>query len=415
MRRVAAALGVLAAGPVAACGQSASIDPSAVPTRGDRSPSAKIPAARLDALRLRRPAQRRRPGRHRARRAQRRRAAPAPGQAAGNGRLVGDRAARASTSRGRAHDVAVHDDDLRADAGDRSRERPDPVGVHPARHQGIRGQRADHHRHADRRPGPRGSSTRPRPTDAIHKLSVATGREVRSGGWPVSVTLDADPREDRLGAQHQRRAPWSCTTGGYIGDAPPYQGHVVMIDRASGRITAVWNSLCSDRHTLIVPRSCPASDSAIWGRAGAVDRARHRPDPRRDRQRAVQRLDRLGRQRARAEPRRQAAAAQLDADQPGAAELERHRPRAAPRRPSCRPTTAGAWPSRAARPACSTCSTSTGSTAPPADRAAGWADRSTRFRRPGGDRGVHRAGGVVARRPDRTCSSATARAPGPTC
>jgi hypothetical protein len=59
-------------------------------------------------------------------------------------------------------------------------------------------------------------------------------------------------------------------TDGYLGDAPPYQGHVVTIDRASGRITAVWNSLCSDRHTLIVPRTCPASDSAIWGRAGAV-------------------------------------------------------------------------------------------------------------------------------------------------
>ena len=57
------------------------------------------------------------------------------------------------------------------------------------------------------------------------------------------------------------------TTGGYIGDAPPYQGHVVMIDRASGRIAQVWNSLCSNRHHLIdPPRSCPASDSAIWGR-----------------------------------------------------------------------------------------------------------------------------------------------------
>jgi hypothetical protein len=44
-----------------------------------------------------------------------------------------------------------------------------------------------------------------------------------------------------------------------------------MIDRSSGRITAVWNSLCSNRHALInPPRSCSASDSAIWARAGAV-------------------------------------------------------------------------------------------------------------------------------------------------
>src|SRR5205085_7659841 len=59
--------------------------------------------------------------------------------------------------------------------------------------------------------------------------------------------------------------------GGYLGDAPQYQGHVVMIDRTSGQITAVWNSLCSNRHHLIdPPSSCPASDSAIWARAGAV-------------------------------------------------------------------------------------------------------------------------------------------------
>ncbi len=61
-----------------------------------------------------------------------------------------------------------------------------------------------------------------------------------------------------------------ATTGGYIGDAPPYQGHVAVLDPASGKVLQIWNSLCSDRHALIDPASCPASDSAIWGRAGAV-------------------------------------------------------------------------------------------------------------------------------------------------
>jgi PQQ-like domain len=107
------------------------------------------------------------------------------------------------------------------------------------------------------------------PDGRIHKLSVATGREVHSGGWPVSVTLDAT-HEKIAAALNISGNSVVVTTGGYIGDIPPYQGHVVMIDRSSGRITAVWNSLCSDRHSLIVPRSCPASDSAIWGRAGAV-------------------------------------------------------------------------------------------------------------------------------------------------
>ena len=61
-----------------------------------------------------------------------------------------------------------------------------------------------------------------------------------------------------------------ATTGGYIGDTPPYQGHVVVISAANGRLLHVWNSLCSDVGHLLVPSSCPASDSAIWGRAGAV-------------------------------------------------------------------------------------------------------------------------------------------------
>ncbi len=107
------------------------------------------------------------------------------------------------------------------------------------------------------------------PDGRIHKLSMGTGREIRSGGWPVSVTLDAT-HEKIASALNISGGSVVVTTGGYIGDAPPYQGHLVMIDRASGRITAVWNSLCSDRHALIVPRSCPASDSAIWARAGAV-------------------------------------------------------------------------------------------------------------------------------------------------
>ena len=114
------------------------------------------------------------------------------------------------------------------------------------------------------------------PDGVIHKLRVADGSEVRAGGWPASLTRDAT---------HEKIAPalnldgrWVlATTGGYIGDAPPYQGKVVAIDRDSGRIAHVLNSLCSDRRQIIVPSSCPASDSAIWGRAGAVvDTASHR-------------------------------------------------------------------------------------------------------------------------------------------
>jgi len=37
-----------------------------------------------------------------------------------------------------------------------------------------------------------------------------------------------------------------------------------------GALLHIWNSLCSNRPGLIVPASWGASDSAIWGRAGAV-------------------------------------------------------------------------------------------------------------------------------------------------
>jgi hypothetical protein len=61
-----------------------------------------------------------------------------------------------------------------------------------------------------------------------------------------------------------------ATTGGYTGDAPPYQGKVAIIDRKTGRVARVLNSLCSGRGGVIEPSSCPESGSAIWGRGGAV-------------------------------------------------------------------------------------------------------------------------------------------------
>jgi hypothetical protein len=84
------------------------------------------------------------------------------------------------------------------------------------------------------------------------------------------VSITRLPAREKLGTPPNfSRGLVIATTGGYIGDAPPYQGHVVAITRR-GRIVHVWNSLCSDRHALIAPSSCPQSDSAIWARSGAV-------------------------------------------------------------------------------------------------------------------------------------------------
>jgi hypothetical protein len=107
------------------------------------------------------------------------------------------------------------------------------------------------------------------PDGLVHKLALANGAEVRQRAWPVSVTRDAT-HEKLAAALNLAGTELVVTTGGYLGDAPPYQGHVVLIDTASGHIGAVFNSLCADRRGLLRPSSCRASDSAIWARAGAV-------------------------------------------------------------------------------------------------------------------------------------------------
>jgi outer membrane protein assembly factor BamB len=114
------------------------------------------------------------------------------------------------------------------------------------------------------------------PDGQIHKLRVASGAEVRAGGWPVTIT-HLRAREKIGPALNYSRGLVLAATGGFVGDAPPYQGHLVAISASSGRIVHVWNALCSDRHALIEPRSCPESGAAIWARSGVVvDPASHR-------------------------------------------------------------------------------------------------------------------------------------------
>src|SRR4051812_564526 len=107
------------------------------------------------------------------------------------------------------------------------------------------------------------------PDGKIHKLSLVDGHEVAGGGWPVAITR-LPSREKIAPSLNVVGKNVLTATGGYIGDAPPYQGHVVAVARSSGKISAVFNALCAERRTLQEPSTCPASDSAIWGRAGAV-------------------------------------------------------------------------------------------------------------------------------------------------
>jgi hypothetical protein len=107
------------------------------------------------------------------------------------------------------------------------------------------------------------------PNGLIHKLSLADGSEDTSGSWPVRVTRE--PVHEKLGAALNIDGPdVLVATSGYLGDIPPYQGHVVAISRASGQLLSVFNTLCANRRELQIPSTCPASDSAILSRGGPV-------------------------------------------------------------------------------------------------------------------------------------------------
>lgn len=103
------------------------------------------------------------------------------------------------------------------------------------------------------------------PDGAVRKLAIADGHAV----WTTAITLA--PTSEKIASPLKVfNGRIIAVTGGYIGDAPPYQGHVAILDAQSGSLLSVWNSLCSDRTGLLQPLSCNSSRSAIWGRAGAA-------------------------------------------------------------------------------------------------------------------------------------------------
>ncbi len=103
------------------------------------------------------------------------------------------------------------------------------------------------------------------PDGHVQKLAIADGHAV----WSTAITLLA-AREKIAAPLAFSRGHVIAATGGYIGDAPPYQGHVAVLDASSGKVLHIWNSLCSDRSALLDPANCAESGSAIWGRAGVV-------------------------------------------------------------------------------------------------------------------------------------------------
>jgi hypothetical protein len=103
------------------------------------------------------------------------------------------------------------------------------------------------------------------PDGYIQKLAVSDGQP----GWRTSITNF--PQHEKIASPLKLfQGHVIAVTGGYVGDAPPYQGHVAILDDNSGKLLQVWNSLCSNRTGLLGAASCTQTRSAIWGRAGAV-------------------------------------------------------------------------------------------------------------------------------------------------
>ena len=102
----------------------------------------------------------------------------------------------------------------------------------------------------------------------LHRYAAASGQELTGDGWPVLIThmRETEKESSALNIAGDRVY---VTTSGYFGDAPPYQGHVITIDAASGS-AHVFNSLCSNIDHLIARDECDSNQSGIWGRGGAV-------------------------------------------------------------------------------------------------------------------------------------------------
>jgi outer membrane protein assembly factor BamB len=102
----------------------------------------------------------------------------------------------------------------------------------------------------------------------VHKYDAATGKEIQGNGWPVAVTTMKDT-EKESSALNAANGFLYITTASFAGDAPPYQGHVVIVNLLQGT-QLVFNTLCADRRHLLAPGECRKNGAGIWARSGVV-------------------------------------------------------------------------------------------------------------------------------------------------
>ena len=102
----------------------------------------------------------------------------------------------------------------------------------------------------------------------LHRYLATTGEEARGGGWPVLVTTMKDS-EKESSALNAANDYIYITTASFGGDAPPYQGHLIVVDLAQGT-THIFNALCSRIQHILAPNECPDNGAGIWARVGVV-------------------------------------------------------------------------------------------------------------------------------------------------
>ncbi|MDP9121571.1 MAG: PQQ-binding-like beta-propeller repeat protein [Acidobacteriota bacterium] len=110
----------------------------------------------------------------------------------------------------------------------------------------------------------------------VHKYQVGDGTEVTTGGWPQTATLkpDLEKGSAALGvATSKTGRSFLYAAGAGFNDNGDYQGHVTVIDLASGA-QRVFNAMCSDSTSHFVENGtpdCPGGvEAGIWSRPGVV-------------------------------------------------------------------------------------------------------------------------------------------------
>lgn len=110
-----------------------------------------------------------------------------------------------------------------------------------------------------------------------HKYAIGTGAETLTGGWPELATLKPDVEKGSsalaIATAKSGATYLYVTNGGYPGDAGDYQGHVTVIDLATG-VQNVFNANCSNQtvHFVESPGTpdCSQVQTAIWARPGVI-------------------------------------------------------------------------------------------------------------------------------------------------